>query len=147
MSLIRLLIVEDQRLLLSALGERIAAAHAQCRTIILTTFSSAGYLQRALKAGVAGYLLKNQKAAQLAEIIRRVHGGETVIASELTASCFRDQDPLTDRERQILAEIESGAYRSSKGLADRLTRKVVMRDVFALPHVVQPTLFRPSFKN
>ena len=49
------------------------------RVIILTTFARAGYLRRALEAGASGYLLKDMRAEQLADAVRRVHQGLRVI--------------------------------------------------------------------
>ncbi len=72
------------------------------KVIILTTFARAGYLRRAMDAGVKGYLLKDSPAEQLAGAIRQVMAGGKVIAPELAAAAWGEQDPLTDRERQIL---------------------------------------------
>jgi two-component system response regulator DesR len=72
------------------------------RTIILTTFARAGYLRRALDAGASGYLLKDMKAEELAEAVRRVHRGLRVVDPELAAEAWGEPDPLTDRERQVL---------------------------------------------
>jgi len=72
------------------------------RVIILTTFARAGYLRRALEAGASGYLLKDMRAEQLAEAVRRVHQGLRVIDPELAAEAWAEPDPLTDRERQVL---------------------------------------------
>ena len=49
------------------------------RVIILTTFARAGYLRRALDAGASGYLLKDMRAEQLADAVRRVQRGLRVI--------------------------------------------------------------------
>jgi len=75
---------------------------AATRVIILTTFARAGYLRRALEAGASGYLLKDMKAEQLAEAVRRVHQGLRVIDPELATEAWAEPDPLTDRERQVL---------------------------------------------
>src|SRR5208337_744523 len=72
------------------------------RVIILTTFARTGYLRRALEAGASGYLLKDMKAEQLAEAVRRVHQGLRVIDPELATEAWAEPDPLTDRERQVL---------------------------------------------
>ncbi|MBV8051291.1 MAG: response regulator transcription factor [Acidobacteriaceae bacterium] len=72
------------------------------RVIILTTFARAGYLRRALEAGASGYLLKDMKAEELAEAVRRVHQGLRVIDPELATEAWAEPDPLTDRERQVL---------------------------------------------
>lgn len=75
---------------------------AGSRVIILTTFARAGYLRRALDAGASGYLLKDMRAEQLADAVRRVHQGLRVIDPELATEAWGEPDPLTDRERQVL---------------------------------------------
>ncbi len=72
------------------------------RVIIVTTFGRAGYLRRALEAGVAGYLLKDAPSDQLANAIRRVVAGGRAIDPELAMAGWEGGDPLTDRERQVL---------------------------------------------
>jgi two-component system response regulator DesR len=72
------------------------------RVIILTTFARAGYLRRALEAGALGYLLKDMRAEQLADAVRRVNQGLRVVDPELAAEAWAEPDPLTDRERQVL---------------------------------------------
>ena len=72
------------------------------RIIIVTTFARPGYLRRALSVGVRGYLLKDAPANQLAEAIRNVHRGGKAIAPELAAEAWDTEDPLNDRERQVL---------------------------------------------
>jgi two-component system response regulator DesR len=75
---------------------------APTRVIILTTFARAGYLRRALEAGASGYLLKDMRAEELADAVRRVQRGLRVIDPELAAEAWVEPDPLTDRERQVL---------------------------------------------
>jgi len=73
------------------------------RTVILTTFARPGYLRRALDAGARGYLLKDRPASELADAVRRVHQGLRVVDPALAAEAWSaEDDPLTDRERQIL---------------------------------------------
>ncbi len=72
------------------------------RVVILTTFARAGYLRRALDAGVAGYLLKDAPASVLADAVRRVHAGGRAVDPDLAAQAWSEADPLTDRERQVL---------------------------------------------
>lgn len=87
-------------------GLELAAAVRQeqlpTRIIILTTFARSGYLRRALDAGASGYLLKDSPAEHLANAIRRVHAGGRAVDSELAVEAWSEQDPLTDRERQVL---------------------------------------------
>ena len=80
------------------------------KVVILTTFARAGYLRRALAAGVSGYLLKDAPASTLAAAIRRIRGGSRVIDPALAAEAWTDEaDPLTDRERQVLRYAGEGA--------------------------------------
>lgn len=72
------------------------------RVIIVTTFARPGYLRRALEAGVSGYLLKDAPAEELADAVRRVHAGGRAVDPELAAEAWGAEDPLTDRERQVL---------------------------------------------
>jgi two-component system response regulator DesR len=65
------------------LAVEIRARDLPVRVIIVTTFARAGYLRRALEAGVAGYLLKDRPAAELAAAVRAVHAGRRVIDPEL----------------------------------------------------------------
>lgn len=81
-----------------------------CRVIILTTFGRPGYLRRAMESGVKGFLVKDAPAAQLATAIRRVAAGERVVDPTLAMSALSDGDnPLTDRERDVLAVAARGA--------------------------------------
>ena len=88
------------------------------RVIILTTFARAGYLRRALDAGASGYLLKDMRAEQLADAVRRVQRGLRVIDPELATEAWSEPDPLTDRERQVLRLAGEGL--ASGDIADQL---------------------------
>ena len=82
------------------------------RVVILTTFARPGYLRRALDAGASGYLLKDAPSHRLADAIRRVARGGRAVDPELASEAWSDEDPLTDRERQVLrlsADGQSGA--------------------------------------
>jgi two-component system response regulator DesR len=88
------------------------------KVVILTTFARAGYLRRALDAGVSGYLLKDAPASTLANAIRRIKTGARVIDPELAAEAWTEADPLTDRERQVLRYAGEGD--ASADIAARL---------------------------
>ncbi|MFG2191383.1 response regulator transcription factor [Streptomyces sp. NPDC048639] len=90
-----------------------------CRVLILTTFARPGYLQRAEEAGAAGFLLKDGPVEELAEAIRRVLAGESVIDPVLAAAALgAGANPLTAREREVLAAASDGA--SAAGIAATL---------------------------
>lgn len=94
-------------------------SESKSKVIILTTFARPGYLRRALEAGARGYLLKDRPASELAEAIRRVHSGLRAVDPALAAEAWSaDEDPLSDRERQILQRAGDG--RSSAEIATEL---------------------------
>ncbi|MFL6658928.1 MAG: response regulator [Massilia sp.] len=85
------------------LAGALSEAGSPVRVMIVTTFARAGYLRRALGAGVRGYLLKDAPAEQLAAAIRTVHAGGRAIAPELALESWSGgEDPLSERERQVL---------------------------------------------
>jgi two-component system, NarL family, response regulator DesR len=88
---------------------RLLQAQAQTRVMILSNFARAGYLRRALEAGVSGYVLKAQPASELAASVRRVHRGLRVIDPKLAAESWNgDVDPLTPRQRELLQLASEG---------------------------------------
>src|SRR5579884_3955606 len=90
-----------------------------CRALILTTFGRPGYLRRAMESGVVGFLVKDAPASELATAIRRAMAGERVIDPTLAAAALTEgNNPLTEREREVLAAAAPGA--SVAEIADRL---------------------------
>lgn len=84
------------------IAELIQKNKSACRVIILTTFARPGYFQRAMQAGVYGYLLKDTGSDELADAIRRVYDGKRVINSELSLAAWDDPCPLSPREREVM---------------------------------------------
>jgi two-component system response regulator DesR len=90
-------------------GLSTAAGLTGVRVIILTTFGRPGYLRRAMDAGVAGYVVKDARAGELADAVRRVHAGERVFDRKLSAaSLSAGANPLTSRERDVLRAATEG---------------------------------------
>ncbi|WP_030571612.1 response regulator transcription factor [Streptomyces aureocirculatus] len=82
----------------------------ECRVLILTTFGRPGYLRRAMEAGAAGFLVKDGPVEELAEAIRAVLRGETVVDPALAAAALgAGPNPLTGREADVLAAAVDGA--------------------------------------
>lgn len=91
-------------------AQALRSALPSCRVVILTTFGRSGYLRRAMESGAVGFLLKDAPAAQLVVAIRRVYAGERVVDPELALAALSEgNNPLTDRERDVLAASLSGA--------------------------------------
>jgi two-component system, NarL family, response regulator DesR len=74
------------------------------RVVILTTFGRPGYLRRAMEAGAVGYVLKEAPSETLAGTIRRAMEGKRTVDPALAVTALSDGDnPLTEREREVLA--------------------------------------------
>jgi len=100
-------------------AEAITKEHLATKVFIVTTFGRAGYLRRAMDAGVRGYLLKDAPADVLATAIRKVAAGGRAIAPELAEAAWdAPANPLSDRERDVLRLADEG--RSNKDIARTL---------------------------
>lgn len=89
-----------------------------CKVMILTTFARSGYFERALKAGVSGYLLKDSPSEELADSIRSVMAGKRIFASELVDEAYGKENPLTEREKEVLGLVADG--KNTKEIASEL---------------------------
>ncbi|MDC3414035.1 response regulator transcription factor [Aquibacillus sp. 3ASR75-11] len=91
-----------------------------CKVIILTTFARAGYFERARKAEISGYLLKDSPIEDLANSIRTIMDGRHVYAPELVDIAYENENesPLTEREEQVIKLIADG--KNTKEIASEL---------------------------
>jgi DNA-binding NarL/FixJ family response regulator len=82
----------------------------KARVIILTMFEGDVEIQRALKAGAYGYLLKTMPPKELVRVIRRVHTGKKHIPPEIAANLAEhfSNVNLTAREIEVLEQIAQG---------------------------------------
>ena len=107
-----------------AATERITADDRlrETRVLILTTFDLDQYVYGALRAGASGFLLKDTAPVQLLHGIRTVAAGDALIAPSITRrlisefaarpnldSSSQHLSALTDRERDVLAEVGRGS--------------------------------------
>ncbi|MFG2074138.1 response regulator [Nonomuraea maritima] len=84
-------------------GLEVAERLRDRKVVIVTTFARPGYLSRALDAGVAGYVVKDAPAAELAATVRRVMAGERVVDPKLAVTALTTgPNPLTQREAEVL---------------------------------------------
>lgn len=89
-----------------------------CKFIIMTTFARTGYFKRAVKAGVSAYMLKDSPIEELASSVRSVMTGKRIYASELIVDLYGEDNPLTDREKEILQRLAAG--KTTKETAEEL---------------------------
>ncbi|KRD80323.1 response regulator transcription factor [Lysobacter sp. Root983] len=107
------------------LAQRLRQSGLETRVVIVTTFGRSGYLRRALDAGVRGYLLKDAPSEQLAEALRQVHRGGRAIDPQLAVAAWGEEDPLTERERQVLRLAGEGVSTAEIGQRLHLSQGTV----------------------
>ncbi|MGO3423219.1 MAG: response regulator transcription factor [Pseudoalteromonas distincta] len=90
------------------LSEKIAAKFPAIKMVIMTTFSRAGYIRRALTTGAKGFILKEAPSEELINALKKVMQGQKVIDPELAINALDDADPLTDKERKALKLASDG---------------------------------------
>ena len=92
--------------------------HPQIKVVIVTTFKRPGYFERALKAGVDAYVLKERRITDLMATLHTVLAGQKEYSPELMEGILTHPNPLSSQEQAVLKEVAKGA--SNQEIADRL---------------------------
>lgn len=101
------------------IAERINDLKLPIKVIVLTTFAHKSYFERAVKAQVSGYLLKDISSEKLIDVIHQAMEGNTFYSPELVVNMISViNNPLTKREIEILNLAQSGL--NSKEIATKL---------------------------
>lgn len=90
----------------------------ETKVVIVTTFKRPGYFERAVKAGVDAYVLKERSIADLMETLHTVLDGRKEYSPELMEVVMTHPNPLTNQEIVILKEVAQGL--SNQEIADQL---------------------------
>lgn len=107
--------------------EEILKIDPEAKVILLTTFLDDEYINRALKVGARGYVLK-QDCASLGDAVKAVYGGQTVFGGKIVerlpnlmnrkeSFCWEDYD-ITPKERELVELVAEGL--SNKEIAARM---------------------------
>ncbi|MFJ9564534.1 response regulator [Streptomyces fuscichromogenes] len=114
----------------------IVARYPRTRVLILTTYDTDAEIERGVEAGAIGYLLKDTTREQLVEAVRAAARGETVlaprVAEKLVARLRRPvQEPLTDRETDVLDAVADGLTNAEIG------RRLVIAEATVKTHLLR----------
>jgi DNA-binding NarL/FixJ family response regulator len=98
----------------------IRAEFPEAKIIMLSTFEGDVEIQRALRAGARGYILKSMPPNELIDVILQVHAGKKRIPTEIAAQLAEhlSDEALTDREVEVLSQIAGG--NRNRDIAEKL---------------------------
>ncbi len=108
-------------------GEKILEKHPDIKILFLTTFLDDEYINKALKLGASGYILK-QECATLASAVRAVYGGQSVFGSKIVEKLpdllnrkerfdYSEFD-ITEKEQELIKLVADGL--SNKEIAEKM---------------------------
>jgi DNA-binding NarL/FixJ family response regulator len=112
--------------------------HPDVAVVALTGFVGQDKIQAALAAGAGGYVLKDADAGEVASAIRAAHRGEMHISAAAVRELARglqrprpgpSREPLTDREREVLALVAKGASNKEIGQALSISERTARTHV------------------
>lgn len=97
-------------------ARRLLRTRPDIRVVILTMHDDATTVDRALRAGARGFVLKGRGVETLCEAIRTVQRGDVYLSPEVSdyvvqgylSGATQEPDPLTDREREVLQLVAEG---------------------------------------
>lgn len=130
---------------------RLAALDAgdEIHVLVITTYEVDEYVFKALRAGASGFLLKDTEPADLLHAVRTVAAGDALISPKVTRRLIAEftaldagqrrqdgtLDPLTDREREVMAKVARG-----------LSNDEIAEELFVSPATVRTHVSRAMTK-
>ena len=106
----------------------------EMKILILTTYGTANGIAQALEAGASGAVMKNIECSELADKIRAVISGQTVVSPEIRKNLKSSPpiDELTERQRQILTAMVDGRTDADIAAALKLSANSVRDHITAI---------------
>ncbi len=114
--------------------EWIRAEMLVTKVVVVTTFKRPGYFERAVKAGVDAYVLKERSIADLMQTLHTVLEGRKEYSPELMEVVMTHPNPLTEQEIAVLREL----------LKACLTKKLQINFIYQTEpsEIMSPIFFR-----
>jgi DNA-binding NarL/FixJ family response regulator len=116
--------------------EQIRRTSPEAKILVLTTYPGDAQVVRAIRAGAAGYLLKNCIRKELLDAVRSVHAGGRVLSPDVAHDLAMHalDEPLSHRELTVLRLVANG--HPNKQIASQLelstdTIKAHLKSIFA----------------
>jgi len=118
--------------------KKVRELHPEVKILMLTMFNTRDYIEKLLKAGAHGYILKNTGKDELIEAIEKVNSGESFFSEEVKLKIMEglqqkknlEKDmfniELTEREKQVLTLI-----------VKEYTTNEIAEELFISPHTVE----------
>ena len=92
--------------------EWIRAEKLETKVVVVTTFKRPGYFERAVKAGVDAYVLKERSIADLMQTLHTVLAGRKEYSPELMEVVMTHPNPLTEQEIADKLYLSNGTVRN-----------------------------------
>ena len=118
----------------------------EIKVVMLTVSDDDADLFEAIKSGAEGYLLKNVRENEFAELLARIEGGEPILSPALARKLMREfarlkeesSEGLTKREREVLALVSKGSRNKEIAAALYISESTVdfhMRNILQKLHL------------
>lgn len=130
-------------------GARQASGETAIHVLIITTFDIDEYVYESLRAGAAGFLLKEASASELADAVRTVASGDAIIAPSITRRLIADFARLGGPRAPSAERIEALTVRETEVLtliAHGLSNAEIAKQMFVVEETVKTHVGRIFMK-